>query len=736
MSPSNAAEIQVAREQERAELQDLNDRAESVFRNYRQRMADPDVQKEQMQMYIKQLLTVYNLLKAKVTDQHQVLSEQDEVIKRLGVTKSELLAKLELAQKDIADEKQRVAAAKAETVTVQSQLSAVKADAARIAAAEAAARADVAAERELVARLRRDLADARAALEAANARAASAEINVKDVMDRSQRVISDYKQSVDELKRELENGGPGEAAQAAAVRMHEELWASVAANAAEQERLREEMIAQLTRQRNDEIAGYRNQLETMGHDLEEYRNKLTAEQNDSRKLLAEYEKCVAAIRTLEGEKKELLHKYAADVDLLKQRLREQAADLAAKHELDVRRLAAELEQEQLAQQQLADAHAADMLKERAGHQAAVAERNEKIRQMKHAFIQKLHEFEELHAPKVSLALQIQTYESIVAAEEQRLGVAGFALGPGSPRSALGRAVAAFRSPVQAVAPPLGAGTGAATPARAAAGATSGGLFSSITGFLSRTPAAGAAAPAAGADAQTVSRKLDSDFTASSTTTTTVSTATAETAAPRRPAGGRKSVAPSASADEPAATPASRRSRRRTEADALLEDTEVQLPPASAARRRTRSQLRDDAATTTTTMTTTLSSVTEEEGFASSLMISGRDALGEYVRLANRSEDTVPLTGWALRTTKRQHTLAFPAGASLAPEETFTVRTSADGEPPAGVAPQEGTVWVRADVWDPTGDECLLLNADNEVKARVVVRVGARRGDANGSCNIM
>jgi hypothetical protein len=420
------------------------------------------------------------------------------------------------------------------------------------------------------------------------------------------------------------------------------------------------------------------------------------------------------------------------VDLLKQRLREQAADLAAKHELDVRRLAAELEQEQLAQQQLANAHAADMLKERAGHQAAVAERNEKIRQMKHAFIQKLHEFEELHAPKVSLALQIQTYESIVAAEEQRLGVAGFALSSGSPRSALSRAVAAFHSPVQAVAPPLGAGTGAAMPARAAAGAASGGLFRSITGFLSRTPAAGAAAPAASADAQAVSRKLDSDFTALSTTTT-ASTATAETAAPRRPAGGRKSIAPSASAEEPAATPASRRSRRRTEAGALLEDADVQLPPASAARHRTRSQLRDDAAATATTM---LSSVTEEEGPASSLMMSGRDALGEYVRLANRSEDTVSLTGWELRTTKRQHTLAFPAGASLAPEETFTVRTSANGQPPAGVAPHEGTVWVRADVWDPTGDECVLLNADNEVKARVVVRVGAHRGDANGSCSIM
>ena len=412
-SPSNAAEIQNAREQERLELQDLNNRVENVFRNYRQRMADPDLQKEQMTLYIKQLLTVYNLLKNKVNDQHGILGEQDEVIKRLGVAKTELQAKLANAEQDIAAAHHAAAALKADGQGIFAELSAAKGEVARAQADASTTASDLAAERALTQRLRADMAALRNVVEDANARAAKAEIQTKDVVDKSARVIQDYKNSIADLTRELEAGGAGEGNAAAVERMHEELWKNVMANAQNQTQLREEMIEALTRQRNDEVAGYRHQLETMGHDLEEYRNRLTAEQNDSRKLLAEYEKCVAAIRNLEGEKKELLQKYRDDVDALKQRLREQAADLGAKHEAEMRRLAAELAAEQAALGDQADAHAAELQKERQAHQAAIAERNEKIRQMKHAFIQKLCEFEELHSPKVSLALQIQTYDSLL-----------------------------------------------------------------------------------------------------------------------------------------------------------------------------------------------------------------------------------------------------------------------------------------------------------------------------------
>jgi hypothetical protein len=145
-------------------------------------------------------------------------------------------------------------------------------------------------------------------------------------------------------------------------------------------------------------------------------------------------------------------------------------------------------------------------------------------------------------------------------------------------------------------------------------------------------------------------------------------------------------------------------------------------------------------TTTTTTTTTIeeskeeafssnyqasmSAVDSREEPSSSLLISGTDFEGQYIRIRNGGTEAVPLAGWSLRSHKKGTEFNFPESVRLRPGESFTVRTlHADNAEAKAKTESDsnsiGTVaWSKPHVWDETGDEAQLIDPSGEVIAHV------------------
>jgi chromosome segregation ATPase len=101
----------------------------------------------------------------------------------------------------------------------------------------------------------------------------------------------------------------------------------------------------------------------------------------------------------------------------------------------------------------------------------------------------------------------------------------------------------------------------------------------------------------------------------------------------------------------------------------------------------------------------------------SLIISGMDTEGKYINFRNNSTRNISLNGWTLQS--QEHKFAFPEGIELGPGEGVTVHTG------PGAAGEENfpkdIAWVTEEtVWDPAGDEAVLMDPEGNQVARVEI----------------
>lgn len=92
---------------------------------------------------------------------------------------------------------------------------------------------------------------------------------------------------------------------------------------------------------------------------------------------------------------------------------------------------------------------------------------------------------------------------------------------------------------------------------------------------------------------------------------------------------------------------------------------------------------------------------------------GRDYGNEYVRLRNDGSDSLDLSGWTIRDETSSHRFVFPAGTTVAPGGTVTLRSGCGDDGP-------GSFWwqCRGDpVWSNDGDLVLLLDRRGNVVLR-------------------
>jgi len=109
-----------------------------------------------------------------------------------------------------------------------------------------------------------------------------------------------------------------------------------------------------------------------------------------------------------------------------------------------------------------------------------------------------------------------------------------------------------------------------------------------------------------------------------------------------------------------------------------------------------------APTGASTTTTTPSSPT-----GGTITVAALDCQGEAVTVRNGGSAPADLTGWSIHDEGIKHTYRFPAGYTLAPGASVTIRS--DG--PAG--PGE-LGWTNSPVWNNDGDTAHLLNAGGTV----------------------
>jgi micrococcal nuclease len=90
-----------------------------------------------------------------------------------------------------------------------------------------------------------------------------------------------------------------------------------------------------------------------------------------------------------------------------------------------------------------------------------------------------------------------------------------------------------------------------------------------------------------------------------------------------------------------------------------------------------------------------------------------DLNGEWVVLANESDQVADLSGWTLRDESSEHRYAFPSGAFLRPGEQVVVHTGCG---------RDGAVdlyWCTdGPVWNNAGDTAILLDPMGNVAARL------------------
>jgi hypothetical protein len=114
------------------------------------------------------------------------------------------------------------------------------------------------------------------------------------------------------------------------------------------------------------------------------------------------------------------------------------------------------------------------------------------------------------------------------------------------------------------------------------------------------------------------------------------------------------------------------------------------------------------ATTPTPATTAPPTTTAPPAAGGTVAITALDCQGETVTVRNGGADPADLTGWSIHDeAATPHTYRFPAGYTLAPGATVTIRSGA----PAG--PGE-LGWTNQNVWNNTGDTASLVNAGGGV----------------------
>ena len=112
------------------------------------------------------------------------------------------------------------------------------------------------------------------------------------------------------------------------------------------------------------------------------------------------------------------------------------------------------------------------------------------------------------------------------------------------------------------------------------------------------------------------------------------------------------------------------------------------------------------ATVTTGTTATTTTTTGVAGPAAGdhvITIAALDCQGETVTVRNGGSSPADLTGWSIHDDSANHTYRFPAGFTLAPGGSVTVRSGG----PAG--PGE-LAWTGRSVWNNTGDTAHLVDA--------------------------
>jgi hypothetical protein len=110
-----------------------------------------------------------------------------------------------------------------------------------------------------------------------------------------------------------------------------------------------------------------------------------------------------------------------------------------------------------------------------------------------------------------------------------------------------------------------------------------------------------------------------------------------------------------------------------------------------------------ATTGTTAAPTTTTTIAAPAVGSGTVTVTAVDCQGETVTVRNGGSSPADLTGWSIHDEASNHTYRLPAGYTLAPGGSVTIRSGG----PAG--PGE-LAWTNQSVWNNTGDTAYLVNA--------------------------
>ena len=110
-------------------------------------------------------------------------------------------------------------------------------------------------------------------------------------------------------------------------------------------------------------------------------------------------------------------------------------------------------------------------------------------------------------------------------------------------------------------------------------------------------------------------------------------------------------------------------------------------------------------TQSTTATTARPTTTKTAG--GTVAITAVDCQGEAVTVRNGGSAPADLTGWSMHDEGAPHTYHFPAGYTLAPGASVTIRSG-------GAAGPGELAWTNQNVWNNDGDMAYLVNAGGAV----------------------
>jgi lamin tail-like protein/uncharacterized protein DUF1524 len=116
-----------------------------------------------------------------------------------------------------------------------------------------------------------------------------------------------------------------------------------------------------------------------------------------------------------------------------------------------------------------------------------------------------------------------------------------------------------------------------------------------------------------------------------------------------------------------------------------------------------------APSTTTSMAkpATTTTTAQPASVGGTVAIAAVDCQGEAVVVGNGGTSPADLTGWSIHDEGAPHTYRFPAGYTLAPGASVTIRSGGPAGP--GELP-----WTNQNVWNNTGDTAYLVNAGGAV----------------------